>query len=134
MVEFQDKDKDIIDERLDKLFENRPVMIEKIRSNREFIENVKKDQVVKTEVKVFGVENVNVNAILKDNIWNRSIFTTDKLCRMFLGATLEQLKKYESKKRHAPFEHWFLILMIIFIGGGVLLVIVFLLPMLSAAF
>jgi len=48
-------------------------------------------------VSVFGVKNVNINAILKDNLLDRSIFTTDKLCRMFLSCTLEQLKKYEKR-------------------------------------
>jgi len=83
-LEFKEEKKQDMDDDLDKIFKSRPAMIEKIRDNREFVEKIKKDDLPDTTMKVFGVKDVNVNAILKDNIWNRSIFTTDKLCRMFL--------------------------------------------------
>ncbi|RLF59890.1 MAG: hypothetical protein DRN25_03545, partial [Thermoplasmata archaeon] len=61
--------------------------------------------------KVFGVETWDINAILKDNIWNRSIFTVDKLCKLFLKADLEQKKKYLKKKNRMEFDYaWLLIL------------------------
>ena len=133
-MEFKENQENVeeqIDQTLNELFTSKPAMLEKIKDNRDFIKNVKKEELPSTTVKVFGVKDVNVNAILKDNIWNRSIFTTDKLCRMFLGATLAQLKKYEAKKRHASFDAWW-ILILIFLGvGGVILVIMFLLPKLG---
>ena len=130
-LEFKEEKKQDMDDDLDKIFKSRPAMIEKIRDNREFVEKIKKDDLPDTTMKVFGVKDVNVNAILKDNIWNRSIFTTDKLCRMFLGATLAQLKKYEAKKRYGTFEHWWLLILIFLGVGGIILVIIFLLPKLG---
>ena len=77
-----------------------------------------------------GKMNVNINAILKDNLWDRSIFTTDKLCRMFLSYTLEQMKKYERKKRAVPLNMLWIILIMFGVVIAIVLVMI-LLPMLG---
>ena len=118
-----------LNRRIDEILEDRPDALKLRKDNRMFINKLEEQQVDPKEeiVKVFGVKSVNVNAMLKDNIWNRSIFTTDKLCRLFLGCNLEQLKKYEKKKRVMSLNMmWILIIMF----GVVIaiLVMVFLLP------
>jgi hypothetical protein len=111
------------------VFKNKPETLKRVRDNLIFKKYIQENRVdPKSEnVKVFGVKNVNINAILKDNLWDRSIFTTDKLCRMFLSCTLEQLKKYERKKRAVPMNMLWIVAIII---GVILVVIVilFLLP------
>ena len=121
-----------LEKSVDEILSDRPDALKLRRDNRNFINKLETHK-IKPEyetVKVFGVKAVNVNAILKDNIWNRSVFTTDKLCRLFLGCNLEQLKKYEKKKRTISFNiMWLLIIMF----GVVIavLVMVFLLPQLG---
>lgn len=126
MTEF-----DIHDE-IDEVLKNKPESVRRIISNREFKKKIREQEITPEheEVKVFGVKNVNLNAILKDNLWDRSIFTTDKLCRMFLSYTLEQLKKYERKKRQVPLNMLWIIL-IMFGVVAVVLVVLFLLPKLG---
>jgi len=121
-----------LNKQIDKVLEGRPDALKLRRDNREFINEIEEKQVKKdvATVKVFGVKSVNVNAILKDNIWNRSIFTTDKLCRLFLGCTLEQLKKYERKKRTMGINLMW-VLIIVFGMVIAIMVMFFLLPMLG---
>lgn len=121
-----------IDNRVDDILQGSPEALKKRKVNRKFIKNIQENQVTAeaAEIPVFGVKSVNVNAILKDNIWNRSIFTTDKLCRMHRGMTYEKLKKYQRKKRSVPFPMmWIIILM--FVVAVVILVVLFLLPKLG---
>jgi len=119
---------------IDEILQDKPEALKRVKDNRRFKKRIRVRRVAPSHenVKVFGVKNVNVNAILKDNIWDRSIFTTDKLCRMFLSATLEQLKKYEKKKRAIPLNMLW-ILLIIFGVIVVILVVLFLLPRFTAA-
>jgi len=121
-----------LNKQIDKVLEGRPDALKLRRDNREFINEIEEKQVKKdvATIKVFGVKSVNVNAILKDNIWNRSIFTTDKLCRLFLGCTLEQLKKYERKKRTMGINLMW-VLIIVFGIVIAIMVMFFLLPMLG---
>ena len=118
-----------VENQVDKLLVERPEALKRVKDNRKFIQTIRNQKIKNSHanVKVFGVKNVNLNAILKDNIWNRSIFTTDKLCRMFLGCTLEQLKKYEKKKRAVPMNMIWIIILIFGIII-VILIVVFLLP------
>lgn len=118
-----------INDKVDTLLGGRPEALQKVKDNRKFIKNIQDKKIPedKANIKVFGVKNVNVNAILKDNIWNRSIFTTDKLCRQFLGMNLEQLKKYEKKKRHVSLNMLWIV-MIMFGVIVAILVVIFLLP------
>ena len=119
---------ELVDEKVDKILAGRPEVLKKVKDNRSFINKIKthrvKDAVAR--VRVYGYRDVNINAILKDNIWNRSIFTTDKLCRMHLGATLEQLKKYQKKKRHAPINFFFILLIILGIIAAVVIILILL--------
>ena len=118
-----------IGNKVDNLLSERPEALKRVKDNRKFIQTIRNKKIHpnQADVKVFGVKSVNLNAILKDNIWNRSIFTTDKLCRMFLGCTLEQLKKYEKKKRAVPMNMIWIIILIFGIII-VILIVVFLLP------
>lgn len=80
-------------------------------------------------VDVFGT-TYDIHAILKGNYWGRSIYTTDKICKMFLKWNIERQKKYLLKKNALDFDWTFLFILFIVIGGG-LFVLLFLLPMLG---
>jgi len=123
-----------IDDSIDNILKDRPEALKQVKNNRRFKKRISNKRVHpdNENVKVFGVKNVNLNAILKDNLWDRSIFTTDKLCRMFLSMTLEQLKKYERKKRAIPLNMLWIIMIMIGVVV-VILVVLFLLPRLGAA-
>jgi len=78
-------------------------------------------------VDVFG-ETWDINAILKGNYWRRSIYTTDKICKLFLKASIETQKKYFKKKNAMEFQYWWLIVLV-FIGIGALaFMLIFVLP------
>jgi len=99
----------------------------RIHDNRNFIKEITDNplQEKKAHIKVFGVQDVNINAILKDNIWNRGIFTTDHLCRVVFQLRYEQIKKWLAQKRKKPFEHWMLVLLIV--GVAIALVVILIL-------
>lgn len=126
------KQGDIRDE-IDSVLSRTPLELKRVTDNLKFIDEIQKNPIpsnTKT-VKVFGWETIDVNAILKNNIWNRSIFTVDKLCKLFLKMDLEQKKKYLRKKRPLGFN--FLWLMFLIVGIVIfLLVVIFLLPTLGA--
>jgi len=112
---------------VDKILEGRsPSEIERVKDNREFIKKIKDKPLPKGKdiVKVFGVRDVNLNAILKDNIWNRSIFTTDHLCRVVFTMRFEQIRKYLAKKRSKPFDMWFLVIIIIAVVAAIIIILV----------
>ena len=100
---------------------------QRLRDNRKFIKEISDKPLPrgKDKIRVFGVQDVNINAILKDNIWNRGIFTTDHLCRVVFQLRYEQIRKWLSQKRKKPFEAWLLILIIV--GAAIALVVVLLL-------
>lgn len=132
-MRFKEEEKDPADAEnvntaIDKIMEGRsPSEAQRLKDNKKFLKDVVDDPLPKDKetLRVFGVQDVNINAILKDNIWNRSIFTTDHLCRVVFGMRLEQIKKYLGVKRKKPFEHWMLVLLII--GVAVALVIILIL-------
>ena len=109
-----------------------PIELQRVKENLSWIKEIKEHPVAPGvgEVKVFGCELVDINSILKDNIWNRSIFTVDKLCKLFLKADLEQKKKYLKKRTPLGFNFWWLMILIIGIVIA-LMVIMFLLPQLG---
>lgn len=121
-----------INDKIDDVLKNKPEDLKRVINNRRFKVKIRKKKVDETaeNIPVFGVKNVNINAILKDNLWDRSIFTTDKLCRMFLSYTLEQMKKYERKKRAVPLNMLWIILIMFGVVIAIVLVL-FLLPMLG---
>lgn len=82
------------------------------------------------QVDVFG-ECWDINSILKGNYWGRTIYTTDKICKLFLKWNLDRQKKYLAKKKQLDFNYtWLIILMIA--GVGALIFIMFVLPRLGA--
>jgi hypothetical protein len=129
MAEF---DLDEIKRHADEVKRERTTALKQASNIRKFKNKMKTKKIDSgyENVSVFGVKNVNINAILKDNLLDRSIFTTDKLCRMFLSCTLDQLKKYEKKKRAVPMNMLW-ILMLMFGVIIVVLVVIFLLPQLG---
>ena len=82
------------------------------------------------KVNVFGCETWDINSILKGNYWRRSIYTTDKLCKLFLKADLNQKKKYLRKKNPSGMN-FFWIMIIMFGVVVAIMVMIFLLPKLG---
>ena len=126
MTEFK------IEDQIDALFKGKPGVLKKVKENRDFITYIKENKIAPGHDKtlIFGVKSVNYNAILKDNIRDHSVFTFDKICRMFRNMTFEQLKKYQHKKRSVPFNMiWLLIIM--FGVAVAVLVFLFLVPKLG---
>lgn len=103
------------------------VELQKVQENLGHIQEMKEDPVKPGEYtqRVFGVETVDMSVIEMNNIWDRSIFTTDKLSRMFLGWTIDQLTKYEKKKRHMDSKLLFLLILVGF-GGAIAIIMFFL--------
>jgi len=83
------------------------------------------------QVDVFG-ETWDINMILKGNYWGRTIYTTDKICKLFLKWNIERQKKYLAKKNPLGFDYTWLILLVI---GAVafVLILIFLLPQIGGA-
>ena len=108
-----------------------PKQLKMVSENIEFDKTVEENPIPRGvgPVNVFGT-SWDINAILKGNYWNKTIYSTDKICRLFLKADLNQKKKYLRKKNPQSFNMMFLLLLMI---GGIaaLLVIVFLLPKLG---
>jgi len=127
-----DKDEGDIHDKIDGLLSRTPPELQQVNENLDFIKQVKDNPVQKgeAEIEVFGFETVDISSILKMNIWNRSIFTVDKLSKLFLKMTFEQQKKYLAKKRPLDFNWTWIIIMLMGIVVAVL-VMVFLLPRLG---
>lgn len=124
-----------VEDKVDTFFkkqEELPPELKAVTENMDFEKEVENEPIPPGvgEVKVFGCETWDINAILKGNYWRRTIYTTDKLCKLFLKADLEQKKKYLRKKN--PIEFNMMWLLILAVGGVVaILVILFLLPRLG---
>ena len=116
-----------VEEHVDSLFKDRQTELKKIRDNKEFIQKIERHPVPvdHARISVFGT-SVDFNSILKDNIWNRSAYTVDMLCDMFLHMNIERMKKYQAKKRKIPMNILWLMLIMIFVGVGVIVLILFL--------
>jgi len=118
---------DDVHKQIDNLVENsHPEQLREIRENRAFLKQTEEEPLPEkyATVKAFG-KNVNINAILKINFIHRSIFTVDELCEMFLAMTIEQLIKFQKKKRGISFDlGWLLVLLIgVPLGIGVLIML-----------
>ena len=119
---------DSIHQDIDQLIQgSHPEELQQIYENREFIKQAEKKPIAPGHeiVKVFGVEDVNVNAILKLNVLQRSVFTVDELCEMFLAMTIEQLIKFQKKKRGLGFDMMWLILLLIGVPVAIVILIMF---------
>ena len=115
-MEFKTKKDNVGDEIVD-LFQNRTAELKKIKDNQKFIREVEENPlpVEVASIPVFGT-SVDFNAILKDNIWNRSAYTVDMLCDMFLHMNIERMKKYQAKKRKLPTNILWVLLILMFVG------------------
>lgn len=109
---------------VDSLFEDDPEELKKIRDNEKFIKETEEKPITKEDakVKVFGT-SVDINAMLKNNIWNRSIYTVDLLCDTFLGMTIAKLIKYQKKKRRESVDLFWLLIIIMGIAIAVVIII-----------
>ena len=121
---------------IDKLFpeEKSVPELKMVKENMDFEKEIEETPISKGigTTRVFGYETWDANSILKGNYWRRSIYTTDKLCKLFLKADLNQKKKYLRKRNPMGFNMWWLIIIII-LGIAALLAIIFLLPALGGA-
>lgn len=122
--------RDKLHDEVDGVLSGMPNELQSVTDNLKFIKKIKDDPVTSGvgEHKSFGYQTWDINMILKDNIWNRSIFTVDKLCKMFLKADLETKKKYLKKKNKLGFDYGWLIILILLGIGGLVLVIMYVLP------
>lgn len=127
-MEFKKQEKNVdIEEELTNLFKDRPQELEKIRDNKKFIQEIEDNPVDMdvASIPVFG-ESVDFNAILKDNIWDRSMYTVDMLCDMFLHMNIKRMLKYEAKKRKTPMNIIWLLIILMAAGVGIIVLILFL--------
>ena len=130
IVNFEEKKDPVrVEDDVDILLKDRPDELKRIQENRSFEKRFVSEPIddEHKNVRVFG-RNVNLNAVLKQNIDKRSVFTVDNLCDMFISWRIEQLMKYQKKKRGIDFN-WAWLLILIMIGvGGMLFVMVYILP------
>ncbi|GAG48805.1 unnamed protein product [marine sediment metagenome] len=127
-MEFKTEDGQVnAEDEVDQLFKDRPIELKKIKDNQKFIKEIEDKPLLHkvASIPVFGT-SVDFNAILKDNIWNRSAYTVDMLCDMFLHMNIERMKKYQAKKRKLPTNILFLLLILVFVGVGLIVLILFL--------
>jgi len=130
IVDFEETDEpDRIGEDIDILLKDRPDELKRLQENRAFEKKFKAEAIDDNHkiVKALG-KNVNLNAVLKQNIDKRSVFTIDNLCDMFVSWRIEQLQKYQKKKRVVDFKWLWLFILIACGIGGVILIILLLLP------
>ena len=129
----ENTNRDSIGDAIDKILDEKslPHELKKVSENLNFEKKLEQKPIPRGigKVNVFGT-TWDINAILKGNYWNRNIYTTDKLCKLFLKADLNQKKKYLAKKNPQRINIFFLL--ILMVGGIVaLLVIAVLLPKLG---
>ena len=122
-TEEQPKKPKSIEEEIDEIIGDTPEM-EFVKGNLQFDKEIEQDPIhpKECEVNVFGYYPIDLHGILKINPWKRSIYTTDKLCRLFLTANFEQMKKYLTKKRQIPTNIWFFVIITIAVAAAVVLI------------
>jgi len=94
--------------------------LEKVKKNTKFMKKLRDTPIQKDEkkVKILGFYNWDPYHILKLNIWDRSIYATDHLSRLFLSGAFEMQKKYLAKKRTLGFDFKIFLIIALCIGGG----------------
>jgi len=119
---------DALFDKVDKL----PPELQMVSENMAFEKDVEENPIPPGigKVPVFGCETWDINSILKGNYWRRSIYTTDKLCKLFLKADLGQKKKY-LKKKNPNSMNLFWIMILMFGVVAAIIVVMFLLPTLG---
>ncbi len=132
-INFEEEKKhDRVESDVDVLLNDRPNELKRVQENRAFVEQFKKEPIAddKKIVKAFG-KDVNLNAVLKLNVANWNEFTMDNLCDMFCSWKIAQLSKYLKKKTGLDFNWTWLFILIILGFGGLIFVIMFILPKLQ---
>ena len=126
-MEFKKTEKVDVDTIVDKMFQDHPVELKKIKDNKKFLKEVEKKPlpVEVASIPVFGT-SVDLNAQLKNNIWDRSAFFIDMECENFARMSYEQLKKYLAKKRKMPSNIIFILIILLGVGVGMIILILFL--------
>lgn len=121
-ISDKDQFKDFFKE-IDKL----PPELRMVGENMKFEKDVEEKPIPPKvgEVKVFGYETWDINSILKGNYWRRSIYTTDKLCKLFLKADLNQKKKYLAKKNPQGFNLFWIVIIMFGVVIGIMALIGF---------
>jgi len=128
-MEFKTQNKKIldVDKAIDTLLKENPVELKKIKDNKAFLKKVAEEplSMEAASIPVFGT-SVDFNAILKNNIWDRTAYFVDMACDGFAHMTVEQLKKYLAKKRKLPNTILWILLILMFVGVGIIVLILFL--------
>ena len=128
-MEFKTQNKKIldVDKAIDTLLKENPVELKKIKDNKAFLKKVAEEPLSMdvASIPVFGT-SVDFNAILKNNIWDRTAYFVDMACDGFAHMTVEQLKKYLAKKRKLPNTILWILLILMFVGVGIIVLILFL--------
>ena len=126
-MEFKEK-KLNMDETIDQLlFKDNPIELKKIKDNKKFIAEIEQNPLPHdvASIPVFGT-SIDLNAINKENIWDRTAYFVDMACDTFAHMTIEQLKKYLAKKRKLPMNIIWLMIILMLVGVGVIVLILFL--------
>lgn len=84
----------------------------------------------KYPVDVFG-ESWDIRAIMKGNYWGRNIYTTDKICKMFLKWLVKRQMKYLEKKNALSFDYWWVIVLLLIAGVAFIVVVMVIIPMVT---
>jgi len=128
-MEFKkvEQKKDEVDAAIDKMLQNNPVELKKIKDNKIFIKKIEDHPIAVdvASIPVFGT-SVDLNAILKNNIWDRTAYFVDMMCDDFAHMTLENLKKYLAKKRKLSMNIIWIMIILAAVGVGVIILILFL--------
>lgn len=126
-MEFKNKNIDEVDAAIDQMMHDNPVELKKIKDNKIFLKEIEAHPlpVEVVSIPVFGT-SVDLNAILKNNLWDRTAYFVDMMCDGFAHMTLEQLKKYLEKKRKMPMNIIWLMIILAAVGVGVVILILFL--------
>jgi len=128
-MEFKkvEQKKDEVDAAIDKMLQNNPVELKKIKDNKIFIKKIEEHPIAVdvASIPVFGT-SVDLNAILKNNIWDRTAYFVDMMCDDFAHMTLENLKKYLAKKRKLSMNIIWIMIILAAVGVGVIILILFL--------
>jgi len=114
--------------RVDNILGKEPIELSKVQENLKFIREVQTNPVHPDAYnkKVFGCVTVDMSNVMKGKIWDRNILTTDKICRMFLKWRIEQLLKYEKKRRKVDSKMLFILLLVGLGGFGVFVMLMLL--------
>ncbi len=102
--------------------------LRKVEDNLRFSESLKLHPLKENThgEKVFNCMTFDVaTQVFGNNVWDRSIYTTDFLIDMNLRAGLNQIQKYLKRKHKMDSKYWFL-LILLGLGGMAVVFMIFL--------